>query len=125
MVGALAPAYSNWRIAMDVATKVATTDEGLKSTKNLSIEGLLGMTDAQLMEVLGFNQEIEAIRTDLTAMSKMSGKAREEADRQITDMLSPDISSSRIHWAKEDAQRAGKRSGKDELADESPSSVMD
>lgn len=110
---------------MEVAAKVAATEQGLKSDKNLSIEGLLGMSDEQLFEVLGYTQEMKAIRDDLTAMSKMTGKAREEADRQVTDMLSPDVSASRIHWAREDAARAGERTGKEELANEAPSSVLD
>ncbi len=90
-----------------------------------SIKGLLALTPEGQLEVFGLNNELEAMRGYLAEMDKLEGKARDEAESEITRMFTPDVSGSRMKWALEDAKRAAKRTGKEEACDCSPCSVMD
>lgn len=108
---------------MDVVTEITEVDG--EDTTGSFIDKLAKMDDAQLMEITGMNSDLEKMKKDIVEMSGLKGKAREEAERIVSDMFEPDVDAHRIRWALEDSKRAAKRTGKEELACDSPSSVMD
>jgi hypothetical protein len=116
---------------MDVAKTVGPAAEkemGEMETEAGSgsmIENLAKMTDQQLLEITGWNMKLDAMKADIAEMAKLTGKAREEAEKEVTRMMTPNVDSHSIHWALEDAKRAAKRSGKEEAADCCCTSVLD
>lgn len=102
-----------------------TTDEEVVEDKKYSIASLLALTPEQQLETFGLNDKLEEIQEYLGEMSKLTGKSREEAERIVSDMFTPDIDSHRMKWALEDAKRVGKQTGKQALCDCAPSSVLD
>lgn len=90
-----------------------------------SIDSLLALTPEQQLETFGLNDKLEEIREYLGEMAKLEGKSREEAERIVTDMFTPEIDPHRMKWALEDAKRAGKQTGKQAMCDCSPTSVLD
>jgi hypothetical protein len=99
----------------------------LKSSTGFDIKTLRAMDDAQLLDILGLVNTLNDFKEDLEEADKLSGKAREEVQERINNMLSPRIYPGDLGYAIEDAQRRAKKnqSGKDAMADESPSSVID
>lgn len=93
--------------------------------KKYSIAALLALTPEQQLETFGLNDKLEEIREYLGEMAKLEGKAKDEAERIVADMFSPDIDVHRMKWALEDAKLAGKQTGKQALCDCSPTSVLD
>ncbi|TXH10397.1 MAG: hypothetical protein E6R03_15485 [Hyphomicrobiaceae bacterium] len=89
------------------------------------IAGLLAMSDDELLDTFGFRLQIESIKDDLAQMAELKGAAREEAERRIAEMFTPDVSDSQIRWVREDVVRQSKRSKSAALSDDSPSSVLE
>lgn len=85
---------------------------------------LLAKTDDELRKLMGLDQELKKLKEYLEEGAKLTGKAAKEFQRQLDDMLSPEISGSRMRWAVEDAKRAG-MSKKELLDSDAPMSVMD
>lgn len=100
--------------------------EELTSGENTNtIEGLMKLSDAQLMDVLGMSRRLAQVREDLTEMSKLTGKARELAEEKVERLLTPDISESSFRWALQDAQNEAKpKTAKAAYESDSPASVV-
>jgi hypothetical protein len=88
------------------------------------IKALLKLDDTGLAEILGFNRKVAAFREDLQEADKLTGKAREEVQERVDEMLTPNVYPGDLGYAIERATRK-KQSGKEALADCSCTSVMD
>lgn len=108
---------------MAVVTEITSVDG--EDTSGSMVDKLVGMSDADLQAVLGWDTKMTQIKADIAEMAKLTGKAREEAEKEVTRMLTPSVDAHNIHWALEDAKRAAKKGGKEGMCDCSPTSVMD
>lgn len=108
------------------ASQSAGEAEELRSGENTNtIEGLMKLSDAELLDLLGYNRKLAQVREDLAEMSKLTGKARELAEEKVERLLTPDISEYQFRYALEDAQREAKpKTAKAAYEADSPASVV-
>jgi hypothetical protein len=90
-----------------------------------TIKDLQAKTDQELMDLLGLTNTLNGFKEDLGEADALKGKAREDVEERINDMLNPRIYPNDLSYAIEDAKRRAAKTGKEALADDSPASVMD
>lgn len=84
-----------------------------------TIDELVAMDDSSLMEVFGFTQKLKAAKEDLKELATLGGKAREDAEERVANMLTPNIYPSDFQFIYEDVTRKNK-DGQAELDDPTP-----
>jgi hypothetical protein len=90
-----------------------------------SIEHLAGLSDEELHHMLGHKKVLEEARAGLAEAQKLTGKARDHAEKRIEEMFTPHIYGGEFKYLAEDARRAVKDKSKEAaLNDTSPSSVL-
>lgn len=90
----------------------------------MDIKTLAAMDDAALSKALKIDQKLEDARKALDDMDKLEGKAREYAEDRIKSMFEPHVYPDEFKWIVDDAKRAAKRDGKEEMAECSCGSIM-
>lgn len=89
----------------------------------VSIDDLMGKTDAELSKLLGLDAELAMFKTKLAEASTLTGKARTYVEEKIAQRLQPNLDSRDISWMIEDAKRMSAK-GKEAMTDCSPCSVI-
>lgn len=89
---------------------------------NVTIKGLLELSDAELLEKFGLADELRNLKERLSQAVKLSPKAKTEVERRIAESLSPKLSADSMRWWIEDAARMDKN--KAARDDDSPTSVL-
>ena len=92
--------------------------------EKVTIKNLVGKSDEELLELLGYASKVEEFKENLAAADKLEGKAREKVEERIEKMFTPHVYPDEIKWAIEDATRKSK-SGKEAMNDCSCASVLD
>lgn len=88
----------------------------LTKTPEVSIDGLVALSDEELGKVLGYDKKVEQVRGYLSDMQALTGKAREYAENKIKERFTPNVDNYDFKYIAEDAKRATK-SGKEAAED--------
>lgn len=90
-----------------------------------TIESVSAMSDEELHHLMGHKQQMAEARKGLEEASKLTGKARQHAEDRIHEILTPRIYGGEFKYLASDAMDKVKReTGKEALANDSPSSVL-
>lgn len=66
------------------------------------INALVAMSDMELMQVLGFSNKLNEVKLNLSRLAELDGTKREEAERRIGRLLSPEVYTGEIGWIADD-----------------------
>lgn len=85
------------------------------------IDTLKAKKDPELLELLGLDQKLAVFKEALAEADTLKGEPRKKVEDRINSMLTPNIYPEDLRYAVRDA----KRSGKEEMCNCCPTSVMD
>jgi hypothetical protein len=109
----------------EAANEQGETKELENAEENPSIESIQALSDDEIHTLLGHKKDLENVRKGLTETAKLTGKAREYAEKRIQDWFTPHVYAGDFKYLAEDAVRAtAKKTAKDALNDTSPCSVL-
>jgi hypothetical protein len=90
----------------------------------LGIADLKKKTDAELIELFGYDRKLEDFKEALEEGDKLTGKAREKVEDRINEMLTPRVYPEDLKYTVESAKRSAK-TGKEAMNDCCCASVID
>lgn len=81
----------------------------------VGIAELKAMDDAKLLEVLGFQQQVDQFKAQIAEADSLKGDAREKVEEEIQRMFTPHVYPGDLKYSIERAKRKN-RTGKEEAA---------
>lgn len=70
-----------------------------------TLEELKSKSDAELLEMLGFKNQLDEFKESLAEAEKLKGKAKEHVEDRVNEMLTPRIYPGDLKYAVKSAQR--------------------